>query len=132
MQWYCRRPSSLPPLVQAIAIIIIACQYYSTLRVAAQEAEVGNPCLICPNGGYMGDDFAPYASAGDPITCKEISNDAKLFETGSLRCAEYEFAGVFCCATPLHSQICCTLCPMVSLFLTIMNRSMMDPRVLIG
>lgn len=110
MQWYCRRPSSLPPLVQAIAII--ACQYYSTLLVSAQEAEVGNPCLICPNGGAARDDFAPYAWAGDPITCKELIDDAKLFETGSLRCAEYEFAiWSFCCNAPTVSYIFCTLCP---------------------
>jgi hypothetical protein len=126
MQLICRRPSSsLSLLFQAIAII--ACQYYSTLLVSAQEAAVGNPCLICPGGNIQGDDYAPYASAGDPITCKELIDDAKLFETGSLRCAEYEFAVTgFCCNTPIQSHIFAPCVPMVSLFLMIMNLSMMD------
>jgi hypothetical protein len=88
MQWFCRRPSSLPPLVQAF--IIIACQYYySILLVAAQEVEVENPCLICPNGALPGlDNYAPWPYAyKDPITCKELIDNAKLFETDSLWCS---------------------------------------------
>jgi len=105
MQWYCRRPStSLSLLVQAV--IIIACQYYysATNLVVAQEAQVENPCLICPSGATtegddygVGDDYAPYLT--DPITCKEIIDNAKLFETGSFWCARYEFAGLDCCPT---------------------------------
>jgi hypothetical protein len=109
MQWYCRRPSSLPPLVQAF--IIIACQYYhsATNLVVAQGAEVENPCLICPYGATAGDDYAPYASE-DPITCKELIDNAKLFETGSLWCAQYEEAGLnYCCPTTPDDP--CTLCP---------------------
>jgi hypothetical protein len=108
MQWYCRRPSSSSSLLfQAIAII--ACQYYSTLLVAAQEAAVGNPCLICPDGASEGDeDFAPYACK-DPITCKELIDNAKLFETGSFWCAQYEEAVAFCCPTTPEDP--CTLCP---------------------
>ena len=92
MQWYCRRPSSsLPLLVQAV--IIIACQYNSaTNLVVAQEAQVENPCLICPDGVTEGIDYAPWALFGDPITCKELINNAKLFETGTLWCALYEGA----------------------------------------
>jgi hypothetical protein len=98
----------LPLLFQAV--IIIACQYYSsvTLLVVAQEAEVENPCLICPNGATEGVDFAPYAHY-DPITCKELIDDAKLFETGSLWCSRYEGAGTYCCPTTPDDP--CTLCP---------------------
>ena len=68
MQWYCRRPSSSLSLL-VHSVIIIACQYYysATNLVVAQEAQVENPCLICPYGATAGDDYAPYASE-DPIT----------------------------------------------------------------
>ena len=104
MPRYCRRPSFFNLLVQAF--IIIACQYYSS----AQEAQVENPCLICPNGATnpAGEDHAPYTSK-HPITCKEIIDNAKLFETGSLWCAQYEFAGTYCCPTTPDDP--CTLCP---------------------
>jgi hypothetical protein len=109
MQWYRRQ-----------AIAIIACQYYyyANLQVAAQEVEVENPCLICPDGAYPGfDNYKPYYDAmyesGDPITCKEIINNAKLFETGSLWCALYEKAGSYCCPTSPYDppDDPCILCP---------------------
>ena len=108
MQWYCRRPSFLPPILQAF--IIIACQYYysATNLVVAQEAQVENPCLICPDGATAGDDFVPWFGR-DPITCKELIDNAKLFETDSLWCAEYEYAGLICCTTTPQNP--CTLCP---------------------
>jgi hypothetical protein len=91
------------------AVIIVACQYYSpTNLVVAQEAQVENPCLICPDGATSGDDYAPFAFK-DPITCKEIIDNAKLFETGSFWCAEYEVAGLICCTTTPDDP--CTLCP---------------------
>jgi hypothetical protein len=64
--------------------------------------------LICPNGATEGDDYAPYASE-DPITCKELIDDAKLFETDSLWCSQYEFVGLYCCTTTPEDP--CTLCP---------------------
>jgi hypothetical protein len=107
MQWYFRRPP-LSILVQAV--IIIACQYYSaTNLVVAQEAQVENPCLICPDGATAGDDYAPYEFSENPITCKEFIGNAKLFETGSLWCAQYEVAGLYFCTTPPDDP--CTLCP---------------------
>jgi hypothetical protein len=69
--------------------------------------EVENPCLICPYGGLDGD-YAPFASK-DPITCKELIDDAKLFETGSSWCALYEDARAFCCPTTPDDP--CTVCP---------------------
>ena len=88
------------------AVIIIACQYYNsaTNLVVAQDAEVENPCLICPYGATAGDEYAPH------ITCKELIDNATLFETGSLWCAQYEeSAGMFCCLTTPQNP--CTLCP---------------------
>jgi hypothetical protein len=113
MQLICRRPSSsLSLLFQAITIIACLCYYSATtLLVAAQEVEVENPCLICPYGVTEGkEDYAPYEGwAGDPITCKELIDNAKLFETGSLRYAEYEDAVYYCC--PITPEDPCTLCP---------------------
>jgi hypothetical protein len=62
MPRYCRRPS-FKLLVQAFSIIACLCYYSATLVVVAQEAEVGNPCLICPYGATeVLDDYAPFAS----------------------------------------------------------------------
>jgi hypothetical protein len=65
--------------------------------------------LICPDGATEGVDFAPFEDWKDPITCKELIDNAKLFETGSFWCAQYEFAGAFCCPTTPDDP--CTLCP---------------------
>jgi hypothetical protein len=48
---------------------VIQGKYYepSCCPVAAE-----NPCVICPYGASAGDDFTPYADAGDPRTCKEF------------------------------------------------------------
>jgi hypothetical protein len=51
----------------------------------------------------------PFLSSKDPITCKEIIDDAKLFETGSFWCAHYEYDGAFCCPTKPEDP--CILCP---------------------
>ena len=104
MQWYCRRPP-LSTIVQAF--IIIACQFYSaTNLVVAQEAQVENPCLVCPDGATADNLYELWE---DPITCKELIDNAKLFETGSLWCARYEYAGLICCTTTPDDP--CTLCP---------------------
>jgi hypothetical protein len=69
-----------------------------------------DPCLICPDGATEGlDDYAPYEDWEDPIACKELINNAKLFETGSIWCAQYEEAGSYCC--PITPEDPCTLCP---------------------
>jgi hypothetical protein len=59
------------------------------------------------------DDYAPFASRKDPITCKEIIDNAKLFETGSLWCSHYELDGYFCCtgATYAPPDDPCIVCP---------------------
>jgi hypothetical protein len=92
--------------VQAV-IIIIACQFYSaTNLVVAQEAQVENPCLICPDGAT----FHVLMGLTDHRKCKEIIDDATLFETGGLWCAQYEeLAGLYCCPTTPENP--CTLCP---------------------
>jgi hypothetical protein len=54
---YCPCPSSVPLLVQAYTII--AFHFIILLLVVAQEAQVENPCLICPDGVYD-PLYAPY------------------------------------------------------------------------
>ena len=86
MQWYFVAPP-LSILVQAV--IIIACQYNSaTNLVVAQEAEVENPCLICPYGATAGDDYAPYEGWEDPRTyarkLSAMQNYSKLAAFGAL------------------------------------------------
>jgi hypothetical protein len=103
----------LSPCPLQAVINIIACQYYSaTNLVVAQDAEVENPCLICTyDGAISGDvnDYVPYHEYAPRITCKEIIDNATLFETGSLWCARFGEAGFFCCPTPPDDP--CTLCP---------------------
>jgi hypothetical protein len=73
-------------------------------NATAQEAEVENPCLICPDGATN------MMYTDDPITCKELIDNAKLFETDSLWCAQYEEAGLFyCCPTTPDDP--CIFCP---------------------
>ena len=50
----------------------------------------------------------PYAP-DEPITCKELIDDTKLFKTDSLWCALYEDVGAYCCLTTPDDP--CTLCP---------------------
>jgi hypothetical protein len=74
--------------------------------------EVVNPCNICPNGATAGDDVAPYAEYGDPITCKELIKAAKLFKTGTYWCSIYEMTGTHCCPPSGQPQDPCPFsCP---------------------
>ena len=67
-----------------------------------------NPCVICPNGAMAGDDFAPYADNGDPSTCAEIIDAAKLFNAGSRECGLAGMYEATCCYTV--SEKPCILC----------------------
>ena len=73
--------------------------------------EVVNPCNICPNGATAGDDVAPHAEDGDPITCKELIEAAKLFETGTYWCGVYEMNEQTCCPPTEQPVDPCTICP---------------------
>jgi hypothetical protein len=95
----------MPLLVQAYTIF--ACQFIILLLVVAKEAQVENPCLICPDG-VLDPLYAPYVYK-DPITCKELMDNAKLFENGSSWCARYEDAALYCC--PTTPEVPCTPCP---------------------
>ena len=61
-----------------------------------------NPCIICPDGiteGY--DAYAPWAVIGDPTTCAELIDAAKLHE------AEGDESS--CCLTEIENP--CIICP---------------------
>ena len=65
-----------------------------------------NPCIICPFGAFVGDDFVPRPTTGTPRTCKEIIDFATLFESGSHHCKLSEVDETLCCplaadATPM-------------------------------
>jgi hypothetical protein len=68
-----------------------------------------NPCIICPNGATAGDDYAPLADLGNPTTCAELIDAAKLKETGSEYCAVAEMGELSCCYTAPENP--CTICP---------------------
>jgi hypothetical protein len=77
--------------------------------VDAQEVE--NPCVICPDGASAGDDTAPHAETGDPITCKELIEAARLFGAGTGWCAIYELEEFSCCPPVSPPVDPCTVCP---------------------
>jgi hypothetical protein len=56
-----------------------------------------NPCIICPFGAFAGDDFVPLESSGSTMTCKELIDFAKLFESGSYHCDLIETDEALCC-----------------------------------
>ena len=56
-----------------------------------------NPCVICPFGAFAGDDFVPRESSGSTMTCKELIDFAKLFESGSYHCDLIETDEALCC-----------------------------------
>ena len=67
-----------------------------------------NSCIICPNGATAGDDFAPYGYSGDPMTCAEIIDEAKMFESGSYMCGFAEEDALSCCpSAPVNPCIIC-------------------------
>ncbi len=67
-----------------------------------------NPCIICPNGATAGDDFAPYANSGDPMTCTDFVDAAKYYRTGSELCGWAEEYKLSCCPTaPVNPCIIC-------------------------
>jgi hypothetical protein len=68
-----------------------------------------DPCIICPNGATVDDDFLPYAMLGSNQTCEELIDFAKNFETGSDICAESELDESFCCPTVAENP--CAICP---------------------
>ncbi len=68
-----------------------------------------NPCIICPNGATLGDEYAPYADSGDLTTCAELIDSVMLFETGSGECAVAEVYEIACCFTVPENP--CIICP---------------------
>jgi hypothetical protein len=59
-----------------------------------------NPCMVCPDGITVSDDFAPYADLGDNNTCKGLFEYALMIEAVSESCAStQEEDKLYCCPT---------------------------------
>ena len=100
--------STAPPVVAVTPAPTPAPAEETTGESTSLAPEVENPCTICPNGpddGY--DDIRPYTD--DNRTCKELIDDAKLYETGSDDCGLFEFDELQCCYTPPKNP--CIICP---------------------
>ena len=57
---------------------------------------VDNPCVICPDGATVGDYFIPEYGR-NYLTCLELIDGAKLFESGSEACRLLDVELAFCC-----------------------------------
>ncbi|KAL3823476.1 hypothetical protein ACHAXA_010236 [Cyclostephanos tholiformis] len=70
-----------------------------------------NPCIVCPDGITVSDDFVPWASSGATDTCKALIDAAAIsYEAGSEICAYYrEDYEIYCCPTAAVNP--CTICP---------------------
>jgi hypothetical protein len=90
---------------------LIAVSSFITASVGVVVAEdVVNPCNICPNGSASKENYSPYAGK-DPITCKEIIENAKLFDRGTYWCSRYEMNEFFCCPPADWPVDPCAVCP---------------------
>ncbi len=58
-----------------------------------------NPCIICPDGATVGDDFVPRSG----LTCDQLINTSALFESSSSFCgAHREMVEVDCCPSVVN------------------------------
>ena len=55
-----------------------------------------NPCIICPDGATVGDDYVP-EYAGNSMTCLELINYSLDFKSGSDGCALFDIDVAYCC-----------------------------------
>jgi len=92
---------STPPIIQPTSPPILA----PTGGISTND----NTCIICPNGATAGDDLAQYSDFGDPTTCAEIIDSAKLFENGPKDCGWAEMYKLDCCPTEPENP--CIICP---------------------
>ena len=70
---------------------------------------IDNPCIICPDGATAGDDFAPYADSGNSMTCGELIDAAKSYESQSAWCGLRDVDAAYCCPTAPVDP--CIICP---------------------
>jgi hypothetical protein len=63
-------------------------------------AQLNDPCILCPDGATVDDDYVPYFLAGLYTTCGEYVWAASLVPTGSEDCSWYiESIMADCCFT---------------------------------
>ena len=53
-------------------------------------------CIICPDGATAGDDYVPDYE-GNTLTCSDLIEGAKQFESGSDACGRYDIDVAYCC-----------------------------------
>jgi hypothetical protein len=69
-----------------------------------------NPCVACPNGISVGDDFAPYAGSGNLVPCSKMMEEFLLVDSENFICgAEKEWQEALCCPTTPKNP--CNVCP---------------------
>jgi hypothetical protein len=72
--------------------------------------EPENPCIICPNGitAAGGENYVPSADTGG-LTCVQLVEIARIFESGSYICGDAEIQAYPCC--PNEPEDPCIICP---------------------
>jgi hypothetical protein len=68
-----------------------------------------NPCIICPDGATVGDDFAPFAEFDNNVTCEEYIEFFSQVEKESETCEESQQIVGLCCPTTFENP--CIACP---------------------
>jgi hypothetical protein len=65
----------------------VSCAISEIQELNCCPSEPENPCIICPNGATVGDDFVPNASINESddaaLTCGDLIYYAKQLETES-------------------------------------------------
>jgi hypothetical protein len=70
---------------------------------------VEDPCIACPNGITVGDDFAPYAGSGYPMPCSKIIEQVQFLDAGHSLCVYRDWDEALCC--PAAPKNPCNICP---------------------
>ena len=97
-------PANLSPGVKIVAGLNLTNGYHCCYTAPV------NPCNICPHGATVagGDDYVPDYD-GTSVTCLELIDQAKEYESGSFSCGLYEIDKESCCppatTTPASTSV---------------------------
>ena len=70
----------------AVGLVFVAIVLAIGLYAVLSFSGIDNPCIICPNGITVGDDFVPNVSSGNSMTCLELIKSSMENESGSPTC----------------------------------------------
>jgi hypothetical protein len=70
----------------AVGLVFVAIVLAIGLYAVLSFTGIDNPCIICPNGITVGDDFVPNVSSGNSMTCLELIKSSMENESGSPTC----------------------------------------------